>query len=298
MAKSDKTVYVSDLRKPTNWRWERARELSEQRKKGGVRFYDDEITSEAVRYLNKKKGGAESYELAKEFPAIYEADVIHTEAAIDRWTIEALLIADEAIERIVNYTGASTELIETYEQLFFDVRSRLKNTGFINMRVLGNNMREIHSTDPDGMWKMLGFNGGPQILYALWSCKLPDEKVIQWFKGMRKWEIVHGSARAAKARTANGFNTGEIIDGAMKLDELEMAAAINKPADSTTNNLLTQLNYTIANITPEVNKGNPKRELRADEKVKAQLEAAGIKLDEFIDVTPQKEETNVTRKDQ
>jgi hypothetical protein len=80
----------------------------------------------------------------------------------------------------------------------------------------------------------------------------------------------------------------------MKLDELEMAAALNKPVDSTTNNLLTQLNYTIANITPEHNKDNPKRELRADEKVRAQLEAAGIDLGNFIEATPIKEGTDVS----
>jgi hypothetical protein len=293
MSKKEKTVYVSELRKPTNWRWERACDLSEQRKKGGVRFYDDSITSEAVRYLNRKKSGAESYELAKEFPYIYEADVINTEASIDRWTMEALVLSGESRERISDYTGASVELITTYEDLFFDVRSRLKNPGFVNMRILGSNMREINSTDPDGMWKTLGYNGGPQVLYALWSCKLPDDKIVQWFKGMRKWELVHGSARAAKSRTANNFTSGEIIANAMQLDEMELAAAQVKPADSTTNNLLTQLNYTIANITPENNQNNAKRELRAEEKVKAQLAAAGISLDgNFIDTSPVKEGTN------
>jgi hypothetical protein len=201
MAKTEKTVYVSELRKPTNWRWERARELSEQRKKGGVRFLTMIVTSEAVRYLNKKKAALR---------AMISLRSSHTSMKLMLFIQKLLLIVGlskhsllpvRTIERIVAYTGASEDLISTYEKLFFDVRSRLKNPGFINMRVLGNNMREVGSTDPDGMWKILGYNGGPQILYALWSCKLPDDKIIQWFKGMRKWEIIQGSARAAKAES-------------------------------------------------------------------------------------------------
>lgn len=291
MFSQEKTIYVSDLRKPATWRWDRARTLSEQKRKVGIKTVDDDLTCEATRYLYKKRGGSEAADLAKEFPYIYEADVIYMESSVDRWTLEALTIARESQEKIAAYTGAPVELVDTFEKLFFDVRSRLNNPGFVNMRILGNNMREVGFNDPDGMWKIIGYSGGPQMLYAMWSCKLPAPNIIDWYKGMRKWELLQASARVAKSRIANAFNSAEIVDAAFKVDEMEMAAAQNKPADNTTNNLLTQLNYTIANIVPEANKDNKKRELRAEEKVQAQLEAAGITSLDFIDVTPDKEVT-------
>ena len=80
-------------------------------------------------------------ELSERHPIIYWAyDIWYTRDDSGnpvRSEVEARLLADDQIENIARRVATEVEIIEAYERLFFNVRERLADRGYLMHCVLG-----------------------------------------------------------------------------------------------------------------------------------------------------------------
>ena len=111
-------------------------------------------------------------EVLAEFPAIHQAHSVWQKLSTDEraipWGIEARILARETDEQIARKNGCRADVVEAYEALFFDVRSRLDYSDFIYNSVIGQAPEQSSRTEVNGwLWKLCGYVGGPFVLNAL-----------------------------------------------------------------------------------------------------------------------------------
>lgn len=204
------TLTAENRRRPLDWRWLRARQIVSTGKKNGGRF-EDPIVNRACNLLaiqNDEAGLASLGETAArrsspdsipsedlteddriqaELPDLYDAHIIHTYDLTTRWQMEAMILSGENTQYIANQTSANAKAVGVYEQLFFDVRDRLKASAFIAGQVLDSASRhDIPVGDPDKWWKVLGYQGyrlgvGSGLLAAFWDFDMIPDEVQDWY---------------------------------------------------------------------------------------------------------------------
>ena len=110
--------------------------------------------------------------LARENPAMYEAHALYhapTKRRL-RFSIEARILARQTNREIASSMGCAPTTIKAYAALFFDVRTRLEHTDYINHVVLGESVSGGRG-EPDyaQLWKRVAYYYGPHVLDALLS---------------------------------------------------------------------------------------------------------------------------------
>jgi hypothetical protein len=82
--------------------------------------------------------------------------------------IEAYLLTTVPFERIAVICGLSTAAVETYHELFFDVRPRMAATDWLLRQAVGWRSAFDHAAPDLGrVWKYLAFSGGLNVLEAV-----------------------------------------------------------------------------------------------------------------------------------
>lgn len=147
--------------RPADWRWQRSVLL--ESKNFREKTFDDRLITQVRKYLRSKKLGTPSEKLCKMSPVLYEVDRIYTAASTVRWTLEALIMANlkplEIAERF-GWGKLGIKIVEMYERVRFDVRTRLKFDGFILASVLGQLLNGTVIPSDEKIWKMLAWVGG------------------------------------------------------------------------------------------------------------------------------------------
>ena len=115
------------LRQP-DWRLQRAQRLCEA--KHAVEGEDEGMRA-ACRLLEALEDGTAT-EVMPDEHAAWRLYSDNTEA---RWELEARILARQSIEDIAKVMDLSAAVVETYEQLFFNVLDRLDKRGPSSMRV-------------------------------------------------------------------------------------------------------------------------------------------------------------------
>jgi hypothetical protein len=122
--------------------------------------------------------------LAHKMPGIYWAHATYTDDTNPvRWDIEAHILARCTDQEIGFHCGVPVEVVEAYENLFFNVRDRLQHTGYIVHKVMGESVqRGCNERAYDLLWKMYAYAYGPHMLHAISSkfvspnyCMSPDD---------------------------------------------------------------------------------------------------------------------------
>jgi hypothetical protein len=82
-----------------------------------------------------------------------------------RWAIEARILARQTNDEIAQCCGCTPETIETYEALFFNVRSRLDFPDFITTNVVDvSPVGDSQCPSVGSLWKLFAYLGGPHVL--------------------------------------------------------------------------------------------------------------------------------------
>lgn len=154
--------------RPVDWRWQLATSLYE----ADVYDFADPIVREVayfIRGMNALDDEASPWEVYNDHPITYDAYEVHRiqpgNDIVDRWQIEARIIAGQTDAEIHDRTGYSPAAIKRYADLFYDVRSRLKHSDFVTSHLLG---RQAHgygrAFDLELLWKIIAWVLGPDVL--------------------------------------------------------------------------------------------------------------------------------------
>jgi hypothetical protein len=157
----------SPFRSPA-WRWERANWLHDH---GGRtdRRIDDAWVARARDFLAARGRQAEARPSRR-----HRAHDPHIQAALDlwradppapRWRLEARLLTGAPLDEVTRLCDLSVEVIETFHQLFFEVRPRLRATDWVMFHAVGTYYAKGFAGLPVGsLWKWAAYTAGPRAL--------------------------------------------------------------------------------------------------------------------------------------
>jgi hypothetical protein len=156
-----------------NWRWLQATYLHQNVLKL-TRSRGDTQVSRARRFisqLEKATDPASQYSLLEMDTPLFEARALHFEPGAAqnlRYELEARLLANQSYTEIEAKAGVAAIVAETYEYIFFDVRSRLPQPGLITHAVIKLSAQKgISEREPDVLWKMFAYWCGTAFLDLL-----------------------------------------------------------------------------------------------------------------------------------
>jgi len=240
--------------RPVHWRWERARQIVEGQLPQSAKR-DDIWISRAAKFRRRYAKCLTDLDfacLADAMPDIYWAhDIWMKDIAKDakdlivektyeeiqanvKYLIEARVLADDTLENIEFNTGIATDTIEAYEQLFFDVRSRLAQKDYILFSVLGPAVaRGLRAREYDLLWKLFAYMRGVHTLdYVLNTFDL-DRRVVPKGDVNRIMEedmsskMLLKSTVVAQTMYINSETQADIIGLWAKLKEIERLKGAN-----------------------------------------------------------------------
>jgi hypothetical protein len=170
------------FRRP-EWRWNRAVYLAEGGRPAGPDIDDDWVTR-VTTYL-AVANGAQQPDPKWQQPndtVVATAAWCWEKNSETRWRLEAMVLADHPVAMIADQCGQSTDMVDAYEAIFFDVRRCLAARDWVVCQVLGgmlpwNTRREA----PGSLWRIAGFFGGVPILDVMIAVTLnrPLSPVLQ-----------------------------------------------------------------------------------------------------------------------
>jgi len=219
-----------------DWRWLRAVGVAEgtqppaTRRRDGNKGY--KLINDAIafrREFERRPNDADKCELAALSPEIFWAHHIwQSSNAMLRWQVEALCLAKESDFDIGYECGLAPEIVQTYMDLFFDVREKLCHPGYIRTCVLGPAVpRGLSEREYDLLWKMYGYWLGPLVLKAVFStfaqpdwCMRPDA-VGAALQDDALGTLKLKAALAAKTVPINSHTQLELLHAFTKFIEVE-----------------------------------------------------------------------------
>lgn len=161
--------------RPVNWRWIRAGQLADGANIS--RQHDDRWTKMAGQFRRRQMAAVTPLAMQQLMSSsrlgnVFMAVALATETAPAyvslRAELEARILANEDNYALSDRLGLRADAIETYCQLFFDVRQRLQRKSFILHFVIGQ--EGGHRVTPNQyatLWKLFGYFGGPANLDSL-----------------------------------------------------------------------------------------------------------------------------------
>jgi hypothetical protein len=123
----------------------------------------------AKRYqaaLLRSRDEADRRRLERKMPDVAAAVAIVEGEPTRRWAVEARLLGGEPIEAIARKTALTPGAVSAFETLFFNVRDRLENRGYLLHFAVGLYPMP-REPDPGLAWRLFGLIGGPVVLDAL-----------------------------------------------------------------------------------------------------------------------------------
>lgn len=234
-----------------NWRWQLIDELVGASKRLPSQFRDDPLFCEAFNFWNTFQKCLASdtptvdlMRLEGQYPEVAAAYGIYSSPGVERYFIEALVMANEEPQTIAVESGYHVRIIKAYEHLFFDVRTKLDQRLYVMGNILGPMfMHGTSAGDYDHLWKAIGYFCGSDTLTALWKVGKLNETDATALTDILKSRLLTQATVASFSRKPNSYNAGEIIDSYVSNASHELAkegAAPEIPQDDG-NNYLAQI---------------------------------------------------------
>jgi hypothetical protein len=157
-------------RRPLAWRWQRARHLVENGRYVS-RHRDDDQTGRAVRYLRalqRCQGERGQERLARSYPDVHAARLLHEEGGRTCLLVQARLLARQSPGAVAARTGVPADVVRAYEALFFNVLDRLGSRDWITSQaVRWWDFIPAQGRPAATVLKGFAYFGGPLLLDAL-----------------------------------------------------------------------------------------------------------------------------------
>ena len=167
------------------------------------------------------------FNLAMKHQYVGKAVGLHNNKSNRRCYIEALaLCADLDEQGIAEYMGEGPLMIRYYLKLFFDVRDKLENTGYICSRIMEPALLQAiqDCKDPGIAWKIAGLFGGYGAVRACWESRDAGTTVKNYFKSAGVTTMLKDFGVGTFLRPLNRFNIEMVADHVLRLAEMELKA--------------------------------------------------------------------------
>ena len=160
--------------------------------------------------------------LLRDYPDIFHAHAMWVYPASEKWIIEAAIMTRADNEKIAQFVGKTPEVIAAYEKLFYDIRAKLDNPGYVMSRVvMPSIIRGLHERDFDLLLKSIAYVAGWDIFVSFMSGGPLTDTARSWVKEGVYDDILRKSYYALKRVDVNNTNATEIITQVLKLKEIE-----------------------------------------------------------------------------
>ena len=181
------TYFAKHPMRSPSWKWERAIGIANGTQPRTTARFDGAAAhlhiKRAVQFYRALQRASTLSEIAKieeRYPEIYWAYMIFEQSDNLRAIIDASVLARIPADDIASTASISVAAINTYEELFFDVRPRLQNEFYIVNTVIGN---ALQTSKPDAdyaaIWKCYAYYMGPHVLRMLVSRFSPNSWCAQ-----------------------------------------------------------------------------------------------------------------------
>jgi hypothetical protein len=222
--------------RPPNWQWQRATQLIREGRRIPRRNADADLVR-MVHFLRQRSGrysrwsNSESEQIKRD-RHLYRAFELYesTDAKymITRDEIEARILANESPGDIAARIGYEIPVIDTFELMFFDVRTRLSRPSYILHHVIGPEVhRQLSSRDYRTIWKLFGYHSGPQVLTMLVDTFVGrlrpanSDELPAYVKETGTNDFMRQVLLTAKTFNVNAFSQGEVMDFFAKMTQIE-----------------------------------------------------------------------------
>lgn len=255
------------LQEVPDWRWLRAVECVDRKVKPHYSI-DDKHVRRAYKYKMKydKFNMRKVDEASERWPDIFDAEKLHanTNGSGLRWIVEAAIVADRDPQEIGDYIAVDPRTIETYEQLFFDVRHLLKNRGWVHGAIIyPAHKHGVSNTNPDQLWKVLAFVLDWEIVKAFWDFgSVPVPQLNRINSALRGKVSMNGLMAALQTKT-NQFNALDITEQAVELikhDETTGSMLAKDQNQSAFSQMLHSIEIRMISAHEQVSRFEPRRQ--------------------------------------
>lgn len=198
---------LENLREPT-WRRDRAQELVDSGSRH-LRF-EDKAVRDIVSYIRDKVDGVSDRHLIDKWGPLHVADRIYY--GQERYLVEAMVVARAPTSDIAAQFGLPDDVISHYESNYFDVRDRLDNKGFVMSKVLRAWGGAADRDDRESLWRGIAYTGGLEQLMAMWEAGVVEERVLSWFRSLRRSQGAVKAAIAVRTLAPSAFNAELLVN--------------------------------------------------------------------------------------
>ncbi len=157
----------NDFFAPPWWRWWRALALATSPSRQRARLREDQMTLAGVGFIRSRACG--SAPKTRLHCLLSEALSIFSDNGTTRWSIEAYMLTGISREAIADKLGLGVALIGVYEEMFYDVRSRLGARDWVcrHSYGIGGPNRGFQGGGVGSLWRWVGYNAGEFVLDAV-----------------------------------------------------------------------------------------------------------------------------------
>ena len=253
------------LLKPPAWRRDRVQDLLDAGT-APIKKFEDKKTLSAYNFYKQwvDADTRKHLQLERNYPNFTGAIELHSRTDLGfRWYIEAAIMASIDAEVIAEDLGLPVAVIETYEDLFFDVRPRLTQKDYVVSMIFFPAYRAgIHGRDFDTLWKMMAYNGSFDVVRDFNSNGELSQDTRTWIDTATRAKLAKNAFLAAQVVTPNQYNSTEIIDSYVQLLKIEKEEQRGlQPEGSNTSaleSLFTSIGVTVADIDSDKNPSEPR----------------------------------------
>ncbi len=258
--------------RPPDWKWRRAMGAVAGTEPGPSRRWDKDANAgwikRAIRFIERYEDATtvdKKYALADKFPDIFWAHKMFVSTTnIIKYSIEAHVLAGSTNRDIAMRTNCADKTVDTYCQLFFDVRDRLGCTQWVVHSIIGVSVHNgLAERQYDLLWKLYGLMMGPQMLDALETKFVnPNRPATADAVGNAIEDDVVSTMKlkaslAAKGVSANNATYGMLLDRFIGFVEIERNSDSQGQAQSsilqTVDTMLNKLPFRVGLPTERIN---------------------------------------------
>lgn len=217
------------LKAPT-WRRDHVQDLLDSSTTPTSRF-EDKKTISAYHFFKEYQDANHDKQkhiyLERYYPKFTGAVELHSRMDLGfRWFIEAAIMANIPSTQIAEEIDVPTEVVETYEDLFFDVRKHLTKQDYIISMIFFPSYRAgIHGRDFDTLWKMMAYYGSFEVVRDFNSHREMSADTRKWVDVVTRAKLAKNAFIASQVITPNQYNANEVIDSYINLLKIEKESA-------------------------------------------------------------------------
>ncbi len=168
----------SPFRQP-DWRWQLAGHFLQQRRVPLYKVQADPLLKYCYHYRKLDSSPTYGPERAvahlpgcREKPAKFKpleyALLFYNDDGLAKVELESRILAREPFADIAKKLATTEEIVDLYEQVFFNVADRLEAPSYITHHAIGSDLHHgVSSRSFPAIWKLYGYWAGPVVLDAL-----------------------------------------------------------------------------------------------------------------------------------